>query len=58
MDKILAYVPFMLEGTLVTVEIFMLTLLPAGTEAVMNALAPITVPSPMTVSPPRIEAPE
>ncbi len=37
---------------------FMLTLLPEGTDDVMKALAPMTEPSPMTVSPPRIEAPE
>ncbi|MBQ1395842.1 MAG: amino acid ABC transporter permease [Eubacterium sp.] len=40
MDKILAYVPFMLEGTLVTVEIFVLTLLlslPLGLPVALGA---------------------
>ena len=35
----------------------MLIRLPAGTEEVMKTLAPMTEPSPMIVSPPRIDAP-
>ena len=34
------------------------SLVPAGTERVTKALPPTTAPSPITVSPPRIVAPE
>ena len=36
----------------------MLTLVPPGTEEVMNAFDPMVAPSPITVSPPKMEAPE
>ena len=35
---------------------FTLTLVPGGTDSVINALPPITDPLPITVSPPSIEA--